>query len=183
MKSLQNPMRIVAAVLVVISLLSAYGLYQTMYNWAEVQEARLTSEGRIKDVTLRFIDGGHAVLSADFVVDNPSGIDVQLVEISFYAYAGTDPGAFADANFIGLGSHSYIDSPDDGLVEAEGSLETSASLGIQNGTLYMDKLRASYDNGAYPIQLRAVIRFELRDFPDIDDKMGTDPWVEAVYAS
>jgi hypothetical protein len=181
MSRLKNPLRIVAVVLIVVAAISGYGLYQTMYNWAQAQDAKLNCSAAITHVNLKFIEGGHAVISVDYLVDNPAKISVQIVEITFYAYAGQD--LFSQSNLIGLGTHSFLDSPELGQVEPESQKPLTTSLGIQKDSLNMDILKASFNNGTYPVQLRSVIRFQLVDFPDIYDKMFPGVWVGELDAS
>ena len=68
----------------------------------------------------------------------------------------------------------------EGLVEAGQIRNLQTSLGITNGTLYHDVLKGSFDGDSYPIQLRAVIRFEVADFQNIEDKMGPVWWGDVV---
>jgi hypothetical protein len=172
-KLFKNPLRLIGVILVVMATISGFGLYQTMVNWALVQETRMNFDVDIvqDSVILDFTDGGHAVLTVTFRFDNvDSELDVQVKEISFYTYASKDD-YMPQASYVGLGSRAFIDSPELGVVEKGSGLDISASVGIQNDTVYMDILQGSDVDGAYPIQVQAIIRYEIADFPKITDKL------------
>ncbi|MFH0815799.1 MAG: hypothetical protein V1934_03160 [Methanobacteriota archaeon] len=184
MKRIQNPLRLIAVVLIAMAAVSGYGLYQTMINWAYVQETRVNIDVDIlDDVQLRFIDGGHAVLTVSFRLSNVgSRLDVQIKELSYNAFAAGGAPMPQD-KYIGFGARSFMDSPDQGIVPAGSTADLDASLLIENGTAYMDILRGSaLADGSYPIQVQGVIRYEIAEFPDIADKLY-EFWVGGVVAS
>jgi hypothetical protein len=146
-----------------------------MVNWAYVQETRMNFAADIlDDVHLEFTAGGSAVLTVMVRLDNSdSRLDVELVEISFDAYS--DPEKFLEQSvFIGQGSRGF-EGQEDAIVPAGETADLEASLGIFNGTLYMEKLLASEVDGRYPIHLKAVVRYKLAEFPGINDK-SMDIW-------
>jgi hypothetical protein len=183
MKRIQNPLRLIAVVLVAMAAVSGYGLYQTMINWAQVQETRVNFQVEIlDDVQLKFIEGGHAVLTVSFrMYNNDSSLDVQIKELSYTAYADSVE-IMDQASSVGIGARSFIDSPDQGRIKAGENSDLSASMGIQNNTMYMDILKGSRMDGTYPIQVQATIRFEIAEFPDISDKVYKF-WIGGVDAN
>jgi len=141
MKHIQNPLRLIAVVLVALAAISGYGLGQTMFNWAYAQQTIVNLESQITDdVQLTFGEGGHAFLTVNFRIFNEdSKLDVQVNEISFYAYAAdfsSGDNMMPQNAFIGLGGRSYIDTNQEGLVEAGQIRNLQTSLGITNGTLW-----------------------------------------------
>jgi hypothetical protein len=182
MRLIQNPLRLIAVVLVALAAISGYGLYQTMVNWAYAQQTIVNMESQITDdVQLTFGEGGHAFLTVNFRMFNEdSRLDVQVYEISYYAYA-SDEEIMPQSAFIGLGGRSFVDTSGPGLVAAGDIANIEASLPIQNGTMYWDILQASADGDSYPIQIGAVIRFEVADYPNIEGKLYP-AWIGDVVA-
>ena len=181
MKHIQNPLRLIVVVLIAMAAVSGYGLYQTMINWAQVQETRMNLDVDISNVQIRFIEGGHAVLTVSFRFDNTgSGLNVQIKELSYNAFAAAGAPMPQD-KYIGIGSRSY-DTPDQGVIDAGSTADLEASLLIENGTAYMDILKGNaMGDGSYPIQIKGVVRYEIVEFPQIEDKLY-EFWMGGVVA-
>jgi len=183
MKRIQNPLRIIAVVLIAMAAISGYGLYQTMINWAQVQETRVNIEVDIlENVQVRFIEGGHAVLTVSFRFYNTdSNLDVQIKELSYQAFAAQGD-IMPQENYIGMGARSF-ETADKGIVAAGATADFDASLLIENGTAYMDILKGNImADVSYPIQVGGVIRYEIAEFPQIEDKLY-EFWMGGVIAS
>ncbi|MBI5000848.1 MAG: hypothetical protein HZB92_04890 [Euryarchaeota archaeon] len=162
----RSVLNLIAVPFAVIALLSTYGLYATMNNYAMSTETTFNAASDFSDVTLSFEPNGDAVIYMTLTVqNNRSKLALRLNTVVCRLYT-TDTD---DKNFVSIGSRSFLEVPEDALVPAGSSRSVQIEARVKADTNAMTKFQSAQIGQGYVLTMMGEVRYKLADFPDVSD--------------
>lgn len=136
-------LEIIGICLIIVAMISAYGLYYTSNEYAKVTETRLNMEANITAVSVSFSYDG-ARITVDGVIKNPSRLDIDVYFIEIRVYVSSETTSPTLKNFVGLASGT---GGLEGTINAKSSDEFSVLLNLDNGSKGFDLLTQNTAGG------------------------------------
>ena len=159
--------------LIVVAIVSAGGLYYTASSYADISETFASVEVSISEVTaVRDSTTGQVTITALFLVNNPSNLDIEIYRIEYMAHADrSSESIFEYDKYVGSGAVGNSNN----TVFKDSIRDIQISTTINPDTPYMDRFNLAEQEGGVYIFLNGLAWFRITNFPEADQK------VDGVY--
>ena len=156
--------------LIVVAIVSAGGLYYTASSYANISEAFASVEVSITEVTVvRDNTTGEVTITALFLVNNPSNLDIEIYRIEYMAHADKTSASIAEYDkYVGSGTVGNRNN----TVSANSIQNILLSTSINPDTPYMERFDSAEVSGNVYMYLNSIVWFQITDFPEATQKLA-----------
>ena len=155
--------------LIIVAIVSAGGLYYTATSYANISETYASVEVSITEVTaVRDNVTGGITLSALFLVDNPSDLDIEIYRIEYMAHADRSPTSIMEYDkYVGSGAIGNMNN----TISANSVRDIQISTTINPDTPYMERFNSAEQEGSVYMFLNGVVWFKITEFPEATQRI------------
>lgn len=160
---------LVGITLIVVAIVSAGGLYYTASTWANISEAYATVEVGISEIDIiKDNSTGQIELTAMFLVNNPSKLDIEIYRIEYMVNVDSSPTDINDYDkYIGSGSIGNRNN----TIPADSMREIQVSMSITPNSTNMDRFNSAEVDGTVYTFLYGTLWFKISNFPDASQRL------------
>ena len=155
---------LIGALLVVVAVVSAGGLYYLASEYSKISETIVTVDAQISGVSIDNLSGEYTV-TISVLIANPSPLDIEVYRIEYLTYSDKSTSTLMGSDrYIGGGSTSDRNN----TVSADSVREMQVSHIISPNSIYLKRLLNGMDNGNTSwIYVGGFIWFKIADYPDV----------------
>ena len=160
---------LVGITLIVVAIVSAGGLYYTASTWANISEAYATVDVMISEVDIiRNNSTGEISLTAMFLINNPSNLDIEIYRIEYMANADSSTADITDYyKYIGSGSIGNRNN----TVSAGSMREVQVSMSINSNSTNMERFNSAEVGGNVYVYLYGTVWYRIINYPDASQRL------------
>ncbi|MCK5309512.1 MAG: hypothetical protein KAJ33_04225 [Thermoplasmata archaeon] len=169
MKKQIDIVNLIGISLIVVAIVSAGGLYYTATSYANISETFASVEVSISEVTAFRDNGtGQVTITALFLVDNPSDLDIEIYRIEYMANADKNSGSILEYDkYVGSGTVGNTNN----TIAANSVRDIQLSTTINPDTPYMERFDYAEQDGSVYMFLNGIVWFQITDFPEANQRM------------
>ena len=169
---------LVGITLIIVAIVSAGGLYYTASTWANISEAYATVEVVISEVDIvRDNSTGGITLTAMFLVNNPSNLDIEIYRIEYMANVDYSTSAIMEYDkYVGSGSVGNRNN----TVSADSIREVQVTMSINPNSTNMVRFNSAEVDGNVYVFLYGTVWYRIINYPDASQRLDGIYYMNSV---
>ena len=168
----------VGITLIVVAIVSAGGLYYTASTWADISEAYATVTVGVSDVDIvRDNSTGQVILTAMFLVDNPSNLEIEIYRVEYMINVDASPADINDYDkYVGNGAVGNQNN----TVSSDSRREIQVTMTINPDSKNMERFNNAEQDGSVFVLLNGVAWYRIVNYPDTDQRLNGIFYIQSV---
>ena len=169
MKKSIDIVNLIGVSLIIVAIVSAGGLYYTATSYANISETFASVEVSISEViTYRDNSTGEVTITALFLVDNPSDLDIEIYRIEYMAHADINSASVMEYDkYVGSGTMGNMNN----TISANSVRDIQLSTTINPDTPYMERFNLAEQEGSVYMFLDGIVWYSITDFPEATQRL------------